>query len=176
MLLSRNGSVVTLTVGDVQMNVAPELYRDWSATLDEARRAHEAETRAAKIAADEAESLAKAQAVVAEVPGAWIVPDSRFNVKRYDAATLNDVGRIVVALPHVNRRVAATPTGARALGSAPSDIWFRVNRGTTLHRFSNTDWGSALSLCGRMYCDNDSARGYRGETKWKRCKKCEEAS
>lgn len=175
MILIREGGKVFVVIGEEQHAVAPGDYRAWSMTLDEGRREYEAEARAAKQAADEAESLAKAQAIVDAVPGAWLVPGGRFGVKRYDVVALHASGRIVPADVVICKN-PPTPGGARALGVAPSDVWFRINGGTVLHRFNDTDWGSALTKCGRMYCDNESARGYRGPTKWKRCAKCEAKS
>jgi hypothetical protein len=175
MLLSRNGSVVTLTIDGHPYVVPPEFYRDWSTMLDEARRAWEASTRAAKIAADEAESLAKAQAIVAEVPGAWIAMRQSYDGKRHEAVALNRDG-VIVSARQVWKRCPDLVGHCDALGSAPLDVWFRYGGARTLHRYRLSTWGSATSLCGATYCDVDSARGYRGPTKWKRCAKCEAAS
>ncbi len=143
--------------------------------MDEARRAWEAEVRAAKVAADEAESLATAQAIVAEVPGAWIAMRKTYDGKRYEAVTLNRDG-LIVSPRQVGKRYPDLVGNCDALGSAPPDVWFRYGGARTLHRYQRSDWGSATSLCGATYCDVNSARGYRGPTKWKRCAKCEATS
>ena len=176
MLLARNGSVVTLTVGHVVYEVAPDLYRDWSAVLDEARRAHEAEVREAKWRADLADARAKAEAMASTVPGAWLVDRGPYaGVRRVMAVALGHEGRIVEACYADDKYPPLIFGGNDALLSAPADVWWRVRGGRLLHRFGDVG-GWSRTLCNAAYGENIDVRGYRGPTKWKRCAKCEAKS